>query len=212
MSDLGTSCRSGYGPILSPDLRARSLAIHYVSAHATLMNFLKSHPRLIIWTIVLLSIPAAWYCKNLYDFRGHYAQEILQVQNLNLMATLRDTEAKRLEYEYTHNTIGSSTPEGTWELFLADLKDGTHDDRIYKYFIPQKQEQMKEEIAEARKKNSYEQFLKDVSLMRVDAGTLSDDNNMYHITHFDKNDLLIYSTHLKRNIFTNPPIWNIESF
>jgi hypothetical protein len=174
------------------------------------MNFIKSHSRLIIWTIVFLSIPAAWYCKNLYDFRGHYAQEILQVQNLNLMATLRDTEAKRLEYEYAHNTIGASTPEGTWELFLADLKDGTHDDRIYKYFIPQKQEQMKEKIAKERAAGGYRKFLRDVVVMKKSGDYFTGDSERYGVDFIDAQNYGRYSITLLKNNYAH--IWNIESF
>jgi len=64
--------------------------------------------------------------------------------------------------KYASDTYGSTTPEGTLELFVTALKAGDAD-LASKYFIPEKQKQAVLDIEEINKNNRMDAVILDIS-------------------------------------------------
>ncbi len=66
---------------------------------------------------------------------------------------------EKLERAYREDTYGSTTPEGTLQLFIDALKAGDTD-LAAKYFIIEKQRRMTEELRIGKENGGIETFLK----------------------------------------------------
>lgn len=72
-----------------------------------------------------------------------------------------EKDLKALEKKYAEDPYGGDTPEETLRLFIDALKKGDTDLAV-KYFILDKQEEWKEDLAKIKEKNLLGEMIKDL--------------------------------------------------
>ncbi len=109
-----------------------------------------------------------------------------------------------LEDKYRHDTYGSTTPEGTLELFTAALEKRDID-LAAKYFVPEKQNKMLSDLQVGLKSGGVESLVQDLKEKKT--GSWDREMNLYSLDTFDEYGLNKFSFVLKLN--TSTKIWKI---
>jgi len=109
-----------------------------------------------------------------------------------------------MEKKYREDTYGGNTPEETLNLFIEALKAGDVD-LASKYFVVEKQEEMKSRLIKIKESNYLNDMIRDLDKEK-ESNMLSDNRFNFYIYN-DKNTLSIIISLIK-NPFTDK--WKIE--
>ncbi len=123
------------------------------------MHFITTHLRWIIWPLIILAFPLTWYLnfQIQWDANKEYERLDEAAQNeawAKLQAYGRDYDAREKA-----DTYGGTTPQETWALFVRALEAGDTD-LAAKYFVLNKQEEMKAEFEAGNSNGGMEEQLK----------------------------------------------------
>lgn len=116
---------------------------------------------------------------------------------------LREDQA--LENAYRKNTYGGATPEETLQLFITALKAGDAD-LAAKYFVPEKEKEMREVIKIGMKNNNIDKL---ISILNKEKKGNEVSENIFVLDTFDDNNNAEFSFRFLKNKFTQK--WLIES-
>lgn len=112
--------------------------------------------------------------------------------------------AKEMEDKYRNDTYGGDTPEQTLQLFIDALKAGDTE-LASKYFVVDKQEEMKTKLNVAKNNNILELFVQDLEKDRIGKELFA---GHYKFTTYNENNTVEFSFDLVLNSITNK--WKIE--
>lgn len=112
---------------------------------------------------------------------------------------------KYIEDRDKADNFGSTTPEGTLELFVEALKKEDVS-LATKYFVPEKQEKMEDDLMAGLKSGGVNSLISDLSKEKT-KGVLSDTRVRFET--YDQNAMAEFSFDLRLNKFTQK--WKIES-
>ncbi len=126
------------------------------------------------------------------------AQEKQQAQTVKYFSDLQEKNK--------NDTYGGDTPEQTMQMFIAALKAGDTD-LAAKYFVVEKQEEMTQQLATGRQKDTLKLLISDVERSLKNGKELF--AGSYQFETFDENKVAEFSFDLSLNKFTNK--WKIES-
>ena len=106
-----------------------------------------------------------------------------------------------LKRAYANDEYGGATPEETLQLFIDALKAGDVD-LASKYFVVEKQGEMRKEFTIGKEKDTLNKFVE--ILEREKSGSYyGDSKNQFVFTTFDENDVAEFSFDLVLNLETN---------
>lgn len=111
---------------------------------------------------------------------------------------------RRLEKAYENDIYGGDTPEETLNLFIEALK-AEDIELASKYFIVEKQEEMRRELTISKENNVLPILVKDLEKEKKGGG----DEQRYTFTTFDENNVAEFSFDLVKNPETGK--WKLES-
>lgn len=116
-----------------------------------------------------------------------------------------ESYTKDLDARYMNDKYGSTTPEGTLELFVKALEK---EDVVLasKYFVAEKQIKMEEELGEGLRSGGVKSLVLDLESQKIKA-ILGDYRVRFDTV--DKNNIVEFSFDLRLNKFTQK--WKIES-
>ena len=126
-----------------------------------------------------------------------------------LRATYNDYRAKQMIYEmerpYREDAYGGVTPEATYALFIAALKQGDID-LASKYFSPKRQAEWLKNLQQISKEKKLPSMIEDLRRMKP-KGSLA--KNVFQFDLVNENAEVILLMTLAQNTFTHK--WKIES-
>ena len=112
---------------------------------------------------------------------------------------------KEMEQKYREDTYGGNTPEETLQFFIDALKNGDTD-LAAKYFVVDKQEEWKNQLADG-KKNDHLNLIIEIIEKPKTGKEIYDGAYLYTVIP-DKNKVVEFTISLTKNKATNK--WKIE--
>lgn len=159
------------------------------------------------WGGVLLAIIIAFFVYRYINDRQVFAR-LDEGGSLNYPVSRRQYEAytKNLDSRYMNDQYGSTTPEGTLDLFVAALEK---EDVVLaaKYFVAEKQKKMEEELGMGLRSGGVKTMLNYMNEYWLDK-TYIDYMNEYRFHWTDKDDVSVI-INFRLNKFTQK--WKIEN-
>ena len=116
-----------------------------------------------------------------------------------------ETYMANLDERYKNDNYGSTTPEGTLELFVDALKKEDVD-LAAKYFVPEKQKQMEEDLKAGLKSGGVTSLIGDLGKEMI-KGNL--DESRVRFETVDPDNILEFTFDFRKNKYTDK--WKIES-
>ena len=135
------------------------------------MSIAKWWFRIVVGVLVVFGI---LYWLGLVDFYKKAFDGYLNDRFIKNYYQKQEELSAKLKQMYKNDKYGGDTPQETLDLFIDALKKGDVD-LASKYFVPEKQEQMKYEIGVAKEKGFIQDFLDDFS--RIDSGMYYEDDD-----------------------------------
>ncbi|MFZ2593478.1 MAG: hypothetical protein WAX38_01740 [Minisyncoccia bacterium] len=140
------------------------------------MHFITTHLRWIIWPLIILAFPLTWYLnfQIQWDANKEYERLDEAAQNeawAKLQAYGRDYDAREKA-----DTYGGTTPQETWALFVRALEAGDTD-LAAKYFVLNKQEEMKDFLRNEKDGDTLKFLLQDFGT--IESENFSDNGDSF---------------------------------
>jgi len=159
--------------------------------------------------LITLSIPVVLiviffvqdYARFAYD---SYQGDKQEQMTLDYMAE-QEKLAKELEDKYKNDFDGGATPQETWAMFVKALEAGDTD-LASKYFLVEKQEEVKNDFSVGKKNGAIPYFLNDFKLIISEAMYSNGQMFEFYTDEIDGGPGFIYT--LVLNPYTN--IWKIK--
>lgn len=100
------------------------------------------------------------------------------------------SDLKKWEKMYAEDSYGGETPEETLRLFIDALKNGDTD-LAAKYFIIDKQEEWREDLAKIKEKGLLQDMIRDAEKLNSKYPLMEGNNNRFIFEAFNENGELI---------------------
>lgn len=177
------------------------------------MNFIKAHLRWIIYPLVILAFPLAWYAQFYFDFQTkQIPYQMMDEQVAEYMAQT-EREIKAYEAAERADTYGGTTPQETWSMFVQALEAGDTD-LAAKYFVQKKQEEMRRDLSIGYKTNKLEGLINDFKTIEEERMLPSGNHFMYltksvPIEGIEGIDALPFTYELEKSPISG--LWKISS-
>lgn len=158
------------------------------------------------WLAVLLLAYGTYKLTQYIDYWGAMAPNRIITQGIEQSAREREARVAELNSLYTHDTVGGTTPEETWGLFIEALKAG-NTDLAAQYFIPEYQDKWRENFAMGKENGALDSFLNEDVTKIVSSGYYDDNPDWFEFATSEINNGPGMVFTLVRNPLTN--IWKI---
>jgi hypothetical protein len=168
------------------------------------MNFIKLHHRALIWLLVILAIPLTWYIKVHINYWGETAKYRVAYEAERQGLEEEYAQGRALDALEAADTYGGPTPQATWDLFVKALEAGDTD-LASKYFVVEKQAEMKKFFNRAKELNKTYVLLDSFKTIRE--GRMSEDKKHFDYLTKQDEDGASFSFTLTINEKTN--IWKL---
>ena len=111
------------------------------------------------WLLVFVLSLGAWQASIYIEQWGDGARERAMDAWMDNWIAQREAKDLAIKAAYEADTYGGKTPQETWDMFIQALEAGDTD-LAAKYFIVEKQEEMKKAFATGSENGAIELFLK----------------------------------------------------